>query len=145
MELHPLRGMNCAAHQGNKRKSLTSKQSQLSRVNKESLSQNGLSQNGCTLEIRDFGDFVQKNSMFVNLCIKLALHEVYVPQCREWEDCGLRAAHHLAHHLHQRQGRNQVVSPRTCSTLEFLIGRDPGVLPKLILQRLFDNGDFSWD
>ena len=33
-----------------------------------------------TLEIGDFHDSVQKNSMFVNLCIKLALHEVHVPQ-----------------------------------------------------------------
>ena len=33
-----------------------------------------------TLEIGDMGDSVQKNSMFVNLFIKLALHEVHVPQ-----------------------------------------------------------------
>ena len=32
-----------------------------------------------TLEIGDFGDSVQKNSVFVNLLIKLALHEVFVP------------------------------------------------------------------
>ena len=33
-----------------------------------------------TLEIGDFGDSVQKNSMFFNFFIKLTLHEVCVPQ-----------------------------------------------------------------
>ena len=109
-----------------------------------------------TLEIGDFGDSVQKNSMFVNLLIKLALHEVFVPQWSAENGDALLVSGKIVVTAPYTTWltmciEEKVLAIRWCLPgpvphLSFaLIDRDPGVPPELILQRLLDSGNSGWD